>query len=91
MRVSLIVLTYNRADLVARTVPHNWSRAGTPPDELIWVDNGSTDNVRDVMRKVDPHVSVLNKQNVGIFKGYNRGILMASGDYVVIIDSTMTY
>lgn len=89
MRISLVMLTYNRADLVERIMAHNLANAGGAPDELIWVDNGSTDRVRDVMRSYKPDVSVLNKSNLGIFKGYNRGFILASGDYVTITDDDM--
>lgn len=41
--VSWIVLTYNRADTVKKSLDHNFANAGAVPDELIWVDNGSTE------------------------------------------------
>lgn len=89
MRISLVVLTYNRADLLSRTMAHNLSCAGRPPDELVWVDNGSQDGVRDVMRSYAPDVCVLNKTNTGMFRGYNAGFLASTGDYVTITDDDM--
>lgn len=88
-RVSLVMLTYNRAELVARTMSHNLACAGSPIDELIWVDNGSTDDVRDVMYAYKPDVCVLNKRNLGVAKGYNRGFALATSDYIVITDDDM--
>jgi glycosyltransferase involved in cell wall biosynthesis len=89
MRISLVMLTYNRADLVERVMAHNLANAGSQIDELIWVDNGSTDRVHDVMQRYQPDVSVLNRRNVGIFKGYNRGFILATGDFVMITDDDM--
>jgi GT2 family glycosyltransferase len=89
MRVTLVMLTYNRADIVARSMAHNVAHAGVPIDELVWVDNGSTDHVRDVMLTYKPDVCVLNKCNLGVSKGYNRGFAVATGDYIAITDDDM--
>lgn len=87
MSVSFISLTYNCADVVARCVPHNLTHAGAPIDEFVWVDNGSTDHVKEVMSALRPDVTVLNKTNLGVSKGFNRAYAMTSCDYVVIVDS----
>jgi glycosyltransferase involved in cell wall biosynthesis len=89
MRISLIILTFNRAEFVRRAVAHNLANANHPIDELIWVDNGSTDHVRDVMREHGPDVCVLNKTNLGVAKGYNRGFALATGDYILITGCDM--
>jgi GT2 family glycosyltransferase len=89
MRVSLVMLTYNRADFLAHTMAHNMASAGSPVDELIWVDNGSTADVHEVMRTYAPDVCILNKTNFGVSKGYNRGFAVATGDYIVITGSDM--
>jgi GT2 family glycosyltransferase len=89
MRISWIMLTYNRADFVAQTMAHNIANSGSHIDELIWVDNGSTDHVRDVMFSYQPDVCVLNKSNLGVSKGTNRGFTVATGDYVLLTGPDM--
>lgn len=89
LRVSLVMLTYNQAETLARSMAHNITHAGAPLHELIWVDNGSTGDVHEVMRAYHPDVSILNKTNLGVSKGYNRGYALATGDYVVITDADM--
>lgn len=89
MRISLVMLTYNQAETLARSMTHNMAHAGAPLHELIWVDNGSTPDVHDVMRAYHPDVCILNKTNLGVAKGYNRGYALATGDYVVITDADM--
>lgn len=83
MTVSWIFLTYNRAEIVRQSLEHNMATAGAKWDELVWCDNGSTDQVRDV---VMPHATtaILNKENLGVAKGYNRAMGLATGDYIVI-------
>jgi glycosyltransferase involved in cell wall biosynthesis len=88
-RFSLIMLTYNRPEILARTMAHNLTNAGCTLDELIWVDNGSDEPVHAVMRKYRPEVSILNRVNLGVSKGFNRGIAVATGDYLVFTEDDM--
>lgn len=87
MRVSLVLLTYNRAALVERALKHNFEKAGASINELVWIDNGSTDSVRDVVEQYHPDVTVLNKTNLGVAKGWNRGYALTTGDHLVMVDS----
>lgn len=89
MKISLVVLTFNRAETVARAVAHNIANAGRKIDELVWVDNGSTDGVRDVMRGFNPDVSILHAENLGVAKGYNRGFAVSGGDWIVLTGCDM--
>lgn len=84
MKISWILLTYNRAAAVARALAHNVATAGHKWDELIWCDNASTDDVRNVVREYAPDVEILNKTNLGVAKGYNRAMALATGTHLVI-------
>lgn len=90
MKISWVVLTYNRADFVKQAMSHNFKNMGGYHDvELIWVDNGSTDGVHAVMRDFNPSISVLHRENLGVAKGYNRGFALATGDYIVVTGCDM--
>jgi GT2 family glycosyltransferase len=84
MRISWVLLTYNRSKTVAQAMAHNVATSGRKWDELIWCDNNSTDDVRDVVRAYSPDVEILNKTNLGVAKGYNRAMALASGTHIVI-------
>lgn len=84
MKITWVVLTFNRKDVVERSMAYNIRTAGRIIDELIWVDNGSTEDLAEVMSTWMPDVSVLNKTNLGVSKGYNRGITLATGSHVLI-------
>jgi len=84
MTISWIILTFNRAEIVDYSVHYNLAHSGRVPDEIVWVDNGSTDKVREVMTAFGPDKTVLLDQNYGVAVGYNRGYLAATCDYVVI-------
>jgi glycosyltransferase involved in cell wall biosynthesis len=83
MKLSQIILTFNRKQTVERVVDENIARAESKVDELIWCDNGSTDGIRDIIPKYNPDVVILNRDNLGSSKGYNRAIAMTTGDYIL--------
>ena len=58
--------------------------------EIILVDDGSTDEsgtICDNYAKEDKHIRVVHKQNEGHSKARNTGIDIASGDYILFVDS----
>lgn len=56
---------------------------------MVWVDNGSTDGVRSFMQSLNPDVAVLHNKNLGVAPGYNRGMAIAKGEYIVITGCDM--
>jgi GT2 family glycosyltransferase len=86
LKISWVILTLNRAQTVAQSYVHNLEQAGAPIDELIWVDNGSSHSeylqLERLFKCAD--VKVRNIQNLGVAKGYNRGIVLATGDLIAI-------
>ncbi len=91
---SWIMLTYNRGDIVKRSVEHNMANAGAEWDELVWVDNGSDDfnlntYVDDLFNREEITTLVRNQTNQGAAKGYNRGMGLATCDYIMITGSDM--
>lgn len=86
-KISWVILTYNRAEIVERAFHHNLKNAGDLFDELIWVDNGSQEQT-DILKDY-ANVIILNTTNLGVAKGYNRAMAMATGDYIVITGCDM--
>jgi glycosyltransferase involved in cell wall biosynthesis len=85
-RVSVIIPTYNRAHLIGEAIDS--VLAQTYRDfEVILVDDGSTDNTRDVLRKYDGQITYLYQDTQGRSKARNTGIGMATGEYIAFLDS----
>lgn len=87
-KVSVIIPTYNRATLLPRAV--NSVLNQTYRDfELIIVDDGSTDNTKEVIRKYkDPRIQYIkHDKNKGGSAARNLGIKMAKGEYIAFLDS----
>lgn len=58
--------------------------------EVILVDDGSTDNsstICDDIQRNDSRVKVIHKENEGAGLSRNRGIEIASGDFILFVDS----
>jgi len=84
--VSVIIPTYNRADLVGRAIRSALSEC-IPGDEVIVADDGSTDNTSAVLRQFGDAVKVLRLANGGAGKARNAGISSAKSEFVAFLDS----
>ena len=86
-RVSVVIPTYNRADLVGHAIRSALDQ--TMDDlEVIVVDDGSTDGTPDVLaRFADPRVRVIHQANKGISSALNTGFRAAAGDAVIMLGS----
>ncbi|HPU84271.1 MAG TPA: glycosyltransferase [Candidatus Latescibacteria bacterium] len=91
VRVSLVIVTYNRADELLRLLQSLQNDLASPNVELILVDDGSTDGtverVSHLLAPVGERATVLRQANSGPGIGRNRGILHASGQIVVFVDT----
>ena len=87
--VSVIIPTYNRANLVDKAIKSVLSQ--TYQDfEIIVIDDGSTDNTEEIIRGFkDKRVKYIKKykKNRGISATRNIGIKVARGKYIASLDS----
>jgi glycosyltransferase involved in cell wall biosynthesis len=84
--VSVVLPTWNRRELVARALTSVLAQSRAP-DEVIVVDDGSTDGTAEALRKDFPGVVVLSQENRGVSAARNRGIEEAKGEWVALLDS----
>jgi len=57
--------------------------------EVIVVDNGSTDNSVDVLKKRKDIKLIQNKRNLGFAEGCNVGVRNSTGEYISILNNDM--
>lgn len=86
--ISVIMLAYNREDLVSRAIESILNQ--TYRDfEFIIVDNGSTDRsgqIADEYAAKDARVRVIHKEQGNIGSGRNAGLDAARGEFIAFID-----
>ncbi len=87
MNISVIIPTYNRASLIERAI-RSVLKQTYKPLEIIVVDDGSTDNTREVVETIgDPKVKYCYKENGGAGSARNYGAKHAQGDWLAFHDS----
>ncbi|HDN69265.1 MAG TPA: glycosyltransferase [Gammaproteobacteria bacterium] len=86
MNISVIIPTWNRAERLVNALQSVFSQS-LPPAEVIVVDDGSTDNTREIVHRQFPDARYLFQQNKGVSGARNTGIKAASGDWIALLDS----
>jgi len=85
-KVSVIIPTYNCAEYIIEAVESVLNQ--TFRDfEVIVVDDGSTDNTKQVLDKFKDKISYIYQENQGVAVARNNGIVRSTGDYISFLDS----
>lgn len=88
IKVSLVVAVYNSAKFLDKLITSIMNQTHKNI-EVILVDDGSPDDsgeICDAYAKNDNRILVLHKKNGGTCDARNKGMEMATGDYLMIID-----
>jgi len=86
--VSVIIPTFNRADMIEKAVRSALNQT-VPPLEVLVCDDGSTDNSKEIVDSInDPRVRWLEGPHSGLpAVPRNRGIWESKGDWLAFLDS----
>lgn len=88
MRISVVVTCFNYESFVGEAI-RSVLASRRPADEVIVVDDGSTDRSASVVCRF-PGITLLKQPNGGMASALNRGIRESSGDVVVFLDADDT-
>jgi glycosyltransferase involved in cell wall biosynthesis len=88
--VSVIVPTYNRADLLARAVDSALAQTYQSA-EIVVVDDGSTDDTTGVLRRYGNRIRCIETSHRGPSHARNAGIRASRGEYLAFLDSDDMY
>ena len=94
MKISIITVTYNSGatvrDTIESVLKQNYSNY-----EYLVIDGGSKDNTVDIVKEYEPkfggRMTWISEKDKGMYDGINKGIRMATGDVVGIINSDDFY
>lgn len=90
-KLSIIIPNFNYGNYIEETIcsviNQNYENL-----EIIIIDGGSTDNSVDIIKKYQNKVNYwISESDAGQADAINRGLLVATGDYVAFINSDDTY
>ncbi len=85
MKFSVIICAHNEARYLAACL-HSLLAQTRPPDELLVINNASTDETADVARRI-PDVRVVDEPRKGLVVARETGRRAASGDVLVYVDA----
>ena len=83
---TLIIPAYNRGDLIAQTLQSAFTQS-IHFDEIIVVDDGSTDDTPSVLKQFENRVKVIRTENQGVQHARNTGVTAALHERVIFCDS----
>lgn len=90
-RFSVVIPTYNRLRYVQRAIKSVLEQT-MQPEEIIVIDDGSTDNTANELKKYFPSIKLYsNQKNYGVSHARNRGAEHASGNWLAFLDSDDTW
>lgn len=86
--VSVVIPIFNKVETLQRTVESVLAQED-PPDEIILVDNNSTDGSTDlgIQLALENHLAFLQEPKQGVAHARNRGVAYARSKYIVCLDS----
>ncbi len=86
LRVSAVIPAYNREQTVVRAIESVLSQS-EPPDQVIVVDDGSTDGTLASVEAFGSSVHAVTQENAGAAAARNRGVQEATGTWIAFLDS----
>jgi GT2 family glycosyltransferase len=85
MKISIVIPNYNGASLLSKNIPKLKSAVGSSA-EIIVVDDASRDNSKDIIKRLGAKL-IANDKNLGFSKSINKGVSLAKGDIVILLNS----
>lgn len=84
--LSVIVVTHNRAELALLTLSSAQAAIENLAVQWIIVDSGSSDGTPETIEAAHPTMTVLREPNIGFAAANNRGLPLARGRYVLLLN-----
>jgi len=90
-KVSVIIPSYNHRHYIDKAIDSVLNQ-DLEDLELIVIDDGSSDDSLDYLRQVkDPRYTLIEQKNAGAHNAINRGLSLAKGKYIAILNSDDIY
>jgi glycosyltransferase involved in cell wall biosynthesis len=84
--IAAVIATHNRSGPLRRALASVMAQT-RPPDEVIVVDDGSTDNTARWIPREFPAVAYIRQENSGVSAARNRGVASSRSEWIAFLDS----
>ncbi len=86
MKISAVIPAYNSAQFIRAAISSIQAQT-SPVDEIIVVDDGSSDDTEQVLAQLSANIIYHKQANQGPSAARNKGIELASGDWIAFLDA----
>ena len=86
MNISVVIPTYNRIELLKRSIDSVINQT-IKPSEVIIVDDGSNDGTEAMVKNKYDSLKLITQKNKGASAARNSGIKASSGEWICFLDS----
>lgn len=84
--ISVIVPAYNAEDFILEAL-RSIAAQDYEPLEILLVDDGSTDDTANLVRREMPAVRIIRQDNTGVAEARNTGLRNACGEFICLLDA----
>ena len=87
--ISVVLPLYNHAQYIASSLQSILAQT-SPVDEIILVDDGSTDEGLGIAKKIikkDSRARIYSQKNLGADKALNRGIEESQSEFIAVLNT----
>ncbi|AQT69623.1 putative glycosyltransferase EpsJ [Anaerohalosphaera lusitana] len=85
MKIAAVIPAYNVGKYIGRTIESVLAQT-RPADEIIVVDDGSTDDTAEKIESFGDKVKLIRQQNAGASVARNTGIEAATSEWIALLD-----
>jgi hypothetical protein len=85
-KITVVIPVYNGGRFIAEALDSAMAQT-TPPSQIIVINDGSTDNTRDVLIAYQNRVTVVDQANRGVAAARNLGLQIATGNFIAFLDA----
>ena len=86
MKISIITVCYNAEDTISDTIQSVLSQDYEDVEYII-VDGKSTDRTLEIIQSIKSRIKLISEKDQGIYDAMNKGINIANGDVIGILNA----